>query len=121
MKAFISIFCLVILVSAQTPIGQLFKLPLLVEHFIKHQRAEGVSFIGFLVTHYSSDHQDADLPEDEELPFKNIGFNPVGFALVPMTVKTRMLLPAFIDKVVLLNEHYVPQQYKGSIFHPPRT
>ncbi|HET9744643.1 MAG TPA: hypothetical protein VFP97_02955, partial [Chitinophagaceae bacterium] len=69
MRTVATIFLLVLMVSIQTPIGQLFKLPLLIEHFIKHQKRNGVSLIDFLEEHYSSGHNDADLPEDEQLPF----------------------------------------------------
>jgi hypothetical protein len=70
MKKGVTIFLLVSMVSLQTPVGQLLKLPLLIEHFIKHQQQDGVSLLAYLQDHYSEDHHDADLPEDEQLPFK---------------------------------------------------
>lgn len=82
MRAFVTICLLVVMVSIQTPVGQLFKLPLLIEHFIKHQTQEGVSLFAFLHDHYSAVHNDAELP-DEQLPFKNITFYAIGYAIVP--------------------------------------
>ena len=121
MRTAAAIFFFVLLVSTQTPVGQLFKLPLLIEHFVKHQKQEGVSILAFLADHYSSNHKDADLPEDEQLPFKSITFYPVGNAIVPGTVKAIVTLPLPVDKQVIYPETYTPQQHLGSIFHPPRV
>ena len=121
MRTGVTIFFLVLLVSVQTPVGQLFKLPLLIEHFIKHQKQDNVSLLGFLQEHYSSDHNDADLPEDEQLPFKNITFFTIGFAIVPCVVKSQVFVPLIADKKVIFRDTYAPQQHLGSIFHPPRV
>ena len=121
MKIATAIFLLVLMVSIQTPVGQLFKLPLLIEHFIKHQKQDGVSFISFLDDHYSSNHNDADLPEDEQLPFKNITFYSVGYAIVPRVIKTNAIGPLPANKIVSSPQTYTPQQHLGSIFHPPRV
>ena len=83
MKFLTTIFLLVLLVSIQTPIGQLFKLPLLIEHFIKHQKQDGVSLFSFLEDHYVLVHNDADRQEDERLPFKNISFYSISYEVVP--------------------------------------
>jgi len=109
------------MVAIQTPVGQLFKLPLLIEHFIKHQKKDGVSLIGFLDDHYSSNHNDADLPEDEQLPFKNIKFYAIGYAIVPAVIKTNIIGSLIVDKKVIFPETYALQQHLGSIFHPPRV
>lgn len=82
MRTFTVISLLVLMVSIQTPVGQLFKLPLLIEHFIEHQKQEGLSLFAFLYEHYSKVHNDADLP-DGQLPFKNITFYTIGYAIVP--------------------------------------
>lgn len=120
MKRFTTIFVLVLLVSIQTPLGQLFKLPTLIEHFIKHQQQAGVSFLGFLQDHYAQNHNDADLPEDEQLPFKNIAFNTIGNAVVAGVIMTTVLVSLPADKKVIFHEAYAAQQHSGSIFHPPR-
>src|SRR5678815_1966973 len=94
MKRAATIFCLVIMVSIQTPIGQLFKLPLLIEHYIKHQTKDDVSFLSFLADHYATDHNDADLPEDEQLPFKNITFYSIGYAIVSPVIQANVFMPS---------------------------
>ena len=121
MKAAATIFFLVLTVSIQTPVGQLFKLPLLIEHFIKHQKQNGVSLINFLDDHYFSSHDDADLPEDEQLPFKNITFSSIGYAIVPGLSKGNVIAPLPVTKKVTFFETYAPQQHLARIFHPPRV
>ena len=81
MRTFVTICLLVLMVSIHTPVGQLLKLPLLIEHFIKHQKQDGVSLFAFLDEHYSGVHNDAELP-DEQLPFKNIAFYTIGYTIV---------------------------------------
>lgn len=121
MKSAVTIFLLVLMVAIQTPLGQLFKLPLLIEHYIKHQKQDGVSLIAFLEDHYASDHKDADLPEDEQLPFKNITFYSIGYAIVQPIVQTNVLASLPTEKKIIFPDTYTPQQHLGSIFHPPRV
>jgi hypothetical protein len=122
MKTGITIFLLVLLVSIQTPVGQLFKFPALIEHFIKHQEKASVSLIDFLQDHYASDHNDADLPDDERLPFKDMTFYTIGYAIVPgVVIKTHVSIPLPADKKVIFPEAYTAYQHFGSIFHPPRA
>ena len=121
MKRAVTILLLVLTVSIQTPLGQFFKLPRLIEHFIKHQKQEGVSLIGFLNDHYASDHNDADLPEDEQLPFKCISFYNIGYAIVPGSIKALVVHSLPSDKKLIVPDTYTPQQHLGSIFHPPRV
>ena len=120
MKSVIAIFFLVLVLSAQTPVGQLLKIPGLIEHLIKHQKQEGVSLIDFLEDHYITDHNDADLPEDEKLPFKKIIYNAIGYAIVPEIIKTNAFVPLPSDKKVFFPDIYTTQQHLASIFHPPR-
>ena len=116
-----TIFLLTVMVSIQTPLGQLFKLPLLIEHYIKHQKQDGVSLIGFLKDHYASNHKDADLPEDEQLPFKNTTYHNIAYAIVTLDVHTNIVAPLAIEKKIVLPDTFTPQQHSGSIFHPPRV
>jgi hypothetical protein len=109
------------MVSIQTPLQQLFKLPLLVEHYLKHQQRDKVSLLGFLEDHYAADHKDADLPEDEQLPFKNITFYTIGYAIVTPSIQANVLVPLPAEKKVIFPDSYTPQQHLASIFHPPRV
>ena len=120
MKSGFTIFLLTLLVFIQTPAGQVLKLPVLIEHFINHKKQDNVSFIGFLKDHYSSNHNDADQREDEQLPFKNIKFFTMGYAIVPALVNTQVLIHLAADKKLIFPDSYAPQQHLASIFHPPK-
>jgi hypothetical protein len=121
MRTATTIFLLILVGSIQTPLGQFFKIPMLIEHFNKHQQQGDVSLIGFLQDHYSSDHNDADLPEDEQLPFKNIPVYSIGYAVVPDAVRTHVFICLPRDKKIIFPETYTLQQHLDSIFHPPRA
>lgn len=120
MKAVAVIFLVTLMASAQTPAGQLFKLPLLIEHFIKHQNQKSLSLLAFLEEHYISEHRDADMPEDERLPFKTIILFTMGSAIVPEVVKAGFCDFTTAEKKVILPQVYSSQQHLSSIFHPPR-
>ncbi len=121
MRKYVAICLLVLMVSIQTPVGQVFRIPLLIEHLLKHRQQNQVSLLDFLNEHYAGDHSDADLPEDEQLPFKTIIPYHIGHALVPHFIKAgqNYLLP--LEKLFATPAHITIQQHLASIFHPPRT
>lgn len=120
MKRAATLFLLVLLVSIQTPVGQLFKLPFLLEHFLKHQQQSGVSLFGFLADHYSTNHADEDWQEDERLPFKDTGFYSFGSAVLTSVATALANPPSPVTKPVLCANSGTPQQFGSRIFHPPR-
>ena len=115
-----AILLLVLVASVQTPLGQLLKLPLLVEHYCKHQQQTGLSLIDFLDVHYTGHHKDADYPEDQQLPFKNIRFHTMGYALVTSVYAANTIAIPCTEQKLALPGFHLPQQNPGSIFHPPR-
>ncbi len=121
MRRGVSIFLLILLVATQTPMGQVFKFPNLIEHFFKHKKQNGVSLLDFLKDHYKANHNDADLPEDQQLPFKDITFQSIVIAIVPDTIKTAAVTSTPLEEKTSAIDFYTPQQHLGSIFHPPRT
>jgi len=124
MRKVISIFFLLIFLVFVTEAGQLFRLPLLVQHYLKHQQSErGLSFAGFLKTHYLQDHKDdGDKKQDRQLPFKSLN---------PENSCTSFLQPdaSFIQtpepQVSQVLSAYLPECYlsgkPSGIFRPPRT
>ena len=114
------IFLLGLLLLIETPAGQFLRLPLLIEHFAKHQKQDGHSLLLFLDEHYSASHNDADLPEDEQLPFKTITLNGIGYAIVPEAAQPDLLVHSTVNEIVFSLDAYTPQQHLASIFHPPR-
>lgn len=121
MKSAVLISFLFLLVSIQTPIGQLFKIPLLIEHFRKHQRQDGVSLSDFLKDHYTKEHNDADWPEDEQLPFKTMTCYSIGYAIVPEAVRPSAMTALYAERNISYFELFVPQHHLSGIFHPPRA
>jgi hypothetical protein len=121
MRTIATILLAALLTLTQTPLGQLMKLPVLIEHFCKHKRCDGVSLLGFLNDHYTSKHNDADQSEDERLPFKTIIVQHISIAVMPSVSKTDFSLCFDIPAKLMLPDFYTPQQHLCSIFHPPRV
>lgn len=111
---------LAIFLSAQTPLGQIFKLPLLIEHFYEHKQQSGVSLISFIIDHYSHEHHDADRSKDQELPFKTIVLGSIGSAIVPASLQSDFSIQPGCPQKVAVNDVHNPQQHLCNIFHPPR-
>jgi hypothetical protein len=74
MKKAIAILFLCVHLLNTTPLGELCKLPILVEHYIEHKKADGdITVFEFLRMHYfNGDPKDADYDTDMKLPFKTI-------------------------------------------------
>lgn len=111
---------MLLIVFSQTQVSQLFKLPLLIEHFAKHKYEQKISFVKFIVEHYSTKHIDADLPEDNNLPFKNASLMNFEYAVLPSVLKAEFLQYSFLSGKVILPESFCSQPNLCSIFHPPR-
>ena len=80
-----------------------------------------MSLWGFLKDHYTSEHNDTDQSEDEQLPFKSIIVQPVAFAVMPVVEKTDFTLSFDIPVKSMLPDFYTPQEHLCNIFHPPRA
>jgi hypothetical protein len=111
---------LIVFLSAQTPLGQVFKLPKLIEHFFQHQQQTGTSIISFIIDHYSHEHNDADQSEDQQLPFKTVILCSMGSAVIPAIVQSDFNIRPVCAQNVAVNDVHLPQQHLCSIFHPPR-
>src|SRR5690348_13094908 len=98
MRNMISILLMLFLLSVLTPAGQLLKIPMLVTHFVKHQKQEGCSFFAFLQDHYSADHNDGDRQDDEQLPFRNMDYYAIGYAVLPGVIKAGEFFSFFSNK-----------------------
>ncbi len=78
LKRFIAISFLTLVLATNTELGQLFKLPVLIHHYLEHVELDGQkSFADFLAEHYSSEinHPDDAHSDHENLPFKAIDFH----------------------------------------------
>lgn len=120
MKATVVLLLLVLTIT-QTPVGQLLKLPLLIEHFYKHKKQGGISLLKFLKEHYSAEHNDADRSEDKQLPFKTVIVQSIGFALLPSAVSADLSSNLDIPQKIIPRGFNIAQQDRNAIFHPPRV
>ena len=122
MRSVIAIL-LLSLFTAQTELGQLYRLPYAVQHYATHrQEAKGMTLLQFLLEHYNNQHQDDDMAADKQLPFNN--FNPLSItsiympaaptdvAFQPLQIFQKPFTP-FIKKKL--------SQHSFAIFHPPQN
>lgn len=122
MRKLATILLLLVFSSSFTELGQLWKLPLLVQHFFTHQQQEDTTLVHFILEHYGSDHEDADREQDRQLPFKTPLDHPVvnaepRLASIGITQAEIPDAPLFVP----LHSSFVPSLYARQIFHPPRT
>lgn len=122
MRKLATIFLLLVFSSSFTELGQLWKLPFLVQHFYTHQQQEGATVSHFIWEHYGNDHQDADRDQDRQLPFKtplhSLSVHALpGIAKIEIEQAEVPEAPLFVP----LHTSFVPSLYTRQIFHPPRT
>ncbi|WP_293892312.1 hypothetical protein [Flavobacterium sp.] len=79
MKKIIATSFLFIFLCANTEIGQLLKIPNLIEHYLEHRNHHddnhSLSFFDFVKSHYNDNHKHSDTDKHDEhknLPFKTI-------------------------------------------------
>ena len=75
MKRCITILCLLVYFFASTEAKQLFKIPVIFQHFAEHQQEDKqLSLLAFLDMHYlHGSPYDQDYDRDMKLPFKSSG------------------------------------------------
>jgi hypothetical protein len=121
MRTTIGISILLLMVSVQTPFGQLLKLPLLVEHFLEHKEKQRISFRYFIQDHYTGSHSDTDLPDDEQLPFKSISLYNIGYAMMPGQIVYKVYFGNYPADKIKVADSFIRCAFAGNIFHPPKV
>ena len=121
MKLNFAILLTVIFACHQTPVMQILKFPVLVEHYNKHKQLEQDSIIEFLKEHYAAEHTDDDQEEDNKLPFKSGTLLDIGNAVVVNFASIDFSLNYNVPVKSLLRNLNIPQNISFSIFHPPRV
>jgi hypothetical protein len=106
-----------------TELGQLLKLPLLVDHFQQHRQVEKeLAFIDFLLTHYEAGEPDADYEQDMKLPFKKPA-NPGSLEnlfLAEKNIETELTVPVvFSALMVSLSTDKIREGEPGTLLRPP--
>lgn len=129
MKRFIATMLLSAILFAGTPLQQLLKLPVLVQHYFEHkQQDNSTSFAGFLIHHYleeGKDDVDKDHARDCQLPFKSMALVVPTSLLTVTTVSYAQHVASpeirSIQKPMAENEQAVSAQYLSAIWQPPKS
>ena len=128
MRRSIAILLLALQLFTGTELCQLFKAPVLFEHYNEHKGGDkSLTFLAFLREHYlNGDERDPDYARDMQLPFKSCAGALIAShgTSIPIPGFTVLLpVPAFeIEK----QYHYFygawqPSQIIHTIFQPPRV
>ena len=126
LKKLIPIILLSVYLNSFQEFRQVFKLPILMEHFINHQLVNNdYTLMGFFEHHYVNKSLDNDYKQDKKLPFRTYDFSTVSTPLVctfqefpeyipkkPKTLITEKINHYFYKKNFISDFHY-------SIFQPP--
>jgi hypothetical protein len=121
-RRFLAIGMLVLHLGLFTEFDEVFRLPILVEHFIEHrEKVPEISFLQFLAMHYKTDvaHDATDM----ELPFKDCS-NSVAipsFALPEQKVCLSAEIPAHTQVHFSTYISFVSSSALDEIFQPPRA
>lgn len=112
-----------LLASDMTELHQLFKLPILFEHFAEHkERNTTVSFVDFLAMHYwGDDLDDNDDDRDMQLPFKKADVHIAHTIFLPAvrTLNLRASVQPVITSYPDYTSQYCPDRALSSPFRPP--
>lgn len=120
---FLSVF-----LCANTEVGQLLKIPVLVHHYFEHHhdRDDTLSFLGFLHKHYSEeDNHSSHNSEHERLPFKShdAGFSQIVFVYQsPVSFEFRTVVPTGTkDQRSPFNVAFNVSSHLAKIWQPPKS
>jgi len=122
-KKFITISLLALYLFCATEACQLLKLPVLISHFLEHQKInKSISFVEYLDLHYDNN---PDTQEHQEgLPFKSVDICCIaGHSTLPF-IELEIDLPCYnyLVKEFPQYRHLGYQLLKSQdIFQPPRT
>lgn len=123
MRRYLLIISSVLFLNCTSELHQLFRIPLLFQHFRDHQAEDpSITFSGFLKLHYSGQHPaDNDDNEDNQLPFKypgNILHTDIPLAFEKDTDEDPVVYQSTITAVLHPEGNTCKRSF--SIFHPPR-
>ncbi|MBE9583579.1 hypothetical protein IM792_03885 [Mucilaginibacter sp. JRF] len=118
------VYILLLLIAADTTeLHQLFKLPILFEHFAEHkQRDESVSLMDFLSMHYwGDDLNDNDNDRDMQLPFKKMDAHSAHVFFLPVvrTITIKSHFEALNKAYPLYRQSFIPDPALAAPFRPP--
>jgi hypothetical protein len=119
------LFFLLWYVAAFTEVGEILRLPIMVNHYLTHRATNTTSGIfNFMLMHYgSADEKDADEKQDQQLPFKSVEQGGQFVFLEAPSIE--LMLP---NDLLHLGDDFFPMiqssyafRLPWGIWHPPRT
>lgn len=120
-----AIFFLSLVLVTQTPLQQVLKLPVLIEHFREHQKEyKDISFAAFIQLHYfSGNPKDEDYNRDQQLPFRSDAVilldSSIAIAEYHLDLGTP---PACCQQLYpLMNIATLPDRHGFDIWQPPKA
>jgi hypothetical protein len=125
-RGFIAIFLLLVYAQPAGAVRELFKLPLLVEHYFDHQEEnKKMGLASFLLSHYyTEDGTDYDADEDSRLPFKSSDqLSSGGSIAVSPPVSSDMITRPDLSPVrnyEIMDDENIPSDHLDAIWQPPR-
>jgi len=126
MKRTIAIFYLFTFLSANTACGEVWKLPVLVQHYWEHSKKENnITLFEFLIIHYSdrSNHPANSTHHHEKLPFKSavLQAGQIFSIAPPSTISLSKLMHQEDIKPLPGNQqNNYSNNYLSQIWQPPR-
>ncbi|RTY94765.1 hypothetical protein EKL32_09830 [Flavobacterium sp. GSN2] len=127
MKKIVVISFLFAFLCANTEIGQLFKLPNLLQHFSDHQEdniGQNISLLDFIAIHYNDSHQHSSKEKDshQNLPFKTINTNVnTVLAFINQTAFSfRKPNIIYLNRTVAFSQDFYISSVFTSIWLPPK-
>ena len=127
MKNLIAIPFLFIFLFANTEIGQLLKLPVLLHHYLEHHDEEAsISFTDFLHKHYTEENSHSSPnKEHQRLPFKShdccMANIPIAYC-VPAAFSLKAEIPFSAKKeIFVFNVAFNLPSYFFRIWQPPKS
>lgn len=122
MNKLIVYFLISVFMCANTSIGQLLKIPNLIEHFKEHKNElnnDSISFIDYIVSHYSKDSETSH--DHENLPFKTYD-NSASTLYVFSTITYQILTikPLITSKKKFFYNKFFKSKSITSIWLPPK-
>lgn len=126
MRKCLSILFLFISLNAYTPFREMWKLPVLVDHFMEHQAENPfISVLDFFDMHYIHDSpHDADYARDMQLPFKMVSLTSLSVFAIPSPPVYFPITPPVYnkkEKPILYNLSAYSFNYHNSIWQPPKA
>ena len=125
LKKPISIFFLTVYLFSVTEASQLFKLPVLFQHFAEHKKENpNISVVNFIVLHYLSGNiKDKDYEKDMQLPFKTADCATAFSVATTPNYYQVIIEPPFAESYTYpaLKNNYILPNHPNDIWQPPRV